>query len=181
MNTAITRVQLAAVLVLTIVGVASADELVAGWDRTRWGMSSSDIQKAYPEAKPDKRRTYNLGGRMYYSDLALPGIRVGGYDFTVRFLMAKSDALTAVQLGKDFDKDMSSGKIAYDTVKELLIQKYGRPTTEEHSDSTENLRLFKSVWHSSNAQITFKYVSIPPTQACFINLTYAKPGDTDKL
>jgi len=163
-----------------IAASATADEPIAGWDRARWGMSISEIQTAYPAAKPHKRETYDFGGRKYYSDLALSDIHVGGYNLTVQFLMDSSDTLAAVKLEKDFDKNMSGGKIAYETLKELLIQKYGPPTTEK-SEPTEHSRSLSCIWHSPNAQIRLNYHSTPLIHLCFVNVTYAKPGDTDKL
>lgn len=76
---------------------------------------------------------------------------------------------------------MVSGEIAYDTVKGVLVQKYGRPTTEKQSERPNVVRNFSSEWHGSNALITFYYFYVPPTGPCSINLIYEKPGDTDKL
>lgn len=52
------------------------------WDRARWGMSTSEIQRAYPAAKPQKREIYEHGS---YCDLTLTGTSIAGYDFAVEF------------------------------------------------------------------------------------------------
>jgi len=150
-----------------------------GWDRVRWGMRASEIQTAYPVATTHKRETYDDGR---YCDLTLAGTSIAGYDFTVHFLMDNSDRLDEVALIKEFEKDTSfgEGKTAYDTVKDLLIQKYGKPTTEK--SELARILTFSAVWHVSTARISLSYFPMLLTgRAPFIKLTYDKPGDTDKL
>jgi hypothetical protein len=155
---------------------------MTGWDRARWGMNASEIQVAYGAAMRQERKHWDFGGRKYYSDLTLTSTTIAGYDFTVHFMIdSSSDTLAAVQLAKDFDQDETGGKIAYERVNELLVQKYGRPTKEKQSEPRDRLRSFTSMWLGSNAQITLNYASIPLTGMCKINLTYEKPRDTDKL
>ena len=115
-------------------------------------------------------------------------IRVGGYDFEVRFLMDDSERLAAVQLKKDFKGkgfEFVHGESAFDTVKELLVQKYGKPTIETHNsdkDVTGHNNVFrKSVWQSAKAKITLGYGSTELIRESGVILTYAMPGDTDKL
>jgi hypothetical protein len=153
------------------------------WDRARWGMSASEIQTAYPAAKPQERVTYEHGS---YCDLTLAGASIAGYYFTVEFRMDNSDRLTGVHLFIDCEQDAVSGEIAYDTVKGELIQKYGRPTTEKQSERPDVTRYFKSEWQGSNALITLDYFYVPPpyfyappTGLCSVNLRYEKPPDTD--
>ena len=184
-----TRTQAAAALALTIAASASADEPIAGWDRARWGMSSSDIKSAYPAAtSPHKRDISDHSGRgELHCALELSDIRVGGCDFTVRFLMDSADRLAAVQLFKDFGKNRSDGHIAYLNVKELLIQKHGTPTTDKEEKSSvphvpsADASSERSVWYGPNAKITFGYVSTPLIGLFWVVLTYAKPGDTERL
>jgi len=89
--------------------------------------------------------------------------------------MDNSDRLAAVQLAKHCDQDVGRGTVAYEVVKKLLVQKYGRPTTEEQSDRPDLVGKFSSVWHGSSTLITFHYLYIPLTGLCFIYLTYEKP------
>src|SRR5262249_4131326 len=98
-----TRTQAAAVLALTIAASASADEPVAGWGKARWGMTAAEIRAVYPNTKTVKLKHYDWGGRKYHGDLALSeSVKVGGYDFVVRFTMDDSEKLAAVNLTKDF-------------------------------------------------------------------------------
>jgi hypothetical protein len=155
--------------------VACSKAPVGGWDRVRFGMRASEIQTAYPAATTHKRETYDDGR---YCDLTLAGTSIAGYDFTVHFLMDNSDRLDEVALIKEFEKDPS--KTAYDTVKDLLIQKYGKPTTDKFEMT--RILTFSAVWHVSTARISLSYFpKILTGPAPFIKLTYDKPGDTDKL
>ena len=94
--------------------------------------------------------------------------------------MDDSATLAAVQLAKDFTKDIADCEPAFDTIKQLLIQKYGPPTTEERPTG-EHWRSLRCAWYGSDARISLNYSSTPMIHSCFVNLTYAKPGDTDKL
>jgi hypothetical protein len=160
----------------------SADEPVAGWNLARWGMTTAEIQAVYPNTKKVKPGRWHFDGRTYHGDVALAeSIRVGGYDFKVRFLMDDSERLAGVQLTKEF----VSGDSAFNTVKELLIQKYGKPTVETNDSDTDitghvNVHR-KSAWQSAKAQIRLGYISLPLISWSDVILSYEMPGDTDTL
>jgi hypothetical protein len=160
----------------------SADEPVTGWNLARWGMTTAQIQAVYPNTKTVKASRWHFDGRTYHGDLALAeSIRVGGYDFKVRFLMDDSERLAGVQLTKEF----VSGDSAFNTVKQLLIQRYGKPTVETNDsnrDITGHVNVHrKSVWQSAKAQIRLGYISLPLIRWSDIILSYEMPGDTDKV
>jgi hypothetical protein len=162
----------------------SADEPVAAWNLARWGMTTAEIQAVYPNTKAVKGGEFDFAGRKCHGGLALAdGIRVGGYDFEVRFLMDNSERLAAVQLTKDFKgkgNEFIFGESAFDTVKELLVQKYGKPSVEtQKADKDGVLRI--SVWQSAKAQIKLGYDPTPLLRKSVVVLTYAMPGNTDKL
>jgi hypothetical protein len=165
----------------------SADEPVVGWNFARWGMTTAEIQTVYPHAKTVKPDTWHFDRRKYHGDVALAErIRLGGYDFEVRFLMDDSERLAAVQLMKGFkEREFVDGDFAFDTVKELLIQKYGKPTVETNKsdkDLTGHVNVNrKSTWQSAKAQITLGYLSLPLIRWSGVILSYAMPGDTVKL
>jgi hypothetical protein len=156
----------------------SADEPVAGWNLVRWGMTTAEIQAVYPNTKKIKPVMVDIGGHTYYGDVALSeSIRVGGNDFEVRFLMDDSKRLAAVQLTRDFKKsEVGTGDFAFDAVKELLVQKYGKPSVE-----TQKTDFRISVWQGARAQIRLGHGSTPILRESSVVLTYAVPGDTDKL
>jgi hypothetical protein len=165
-----------------------APTAMTGWDRARWGMNVSEIQATYP-ATHSTRAGLELNSTTTIAE----------YDFIVQFVMDKSDRLRAVELRKTFDKDAHENQklaniardvaqdladmnasTAYDTLKELLVQKYGRPTTEHSKDRDHVYR--GSVWHVPNAQIHLSFFSASfPSQPATIFISYYKPGDTDKL
>jgi hypothetical protein len=188
----------------------SADEPVAGWNLARWGMTTAEIQAVYPNTKTVKVATWDFDGRKYHGNVALAeSIRVGGYDFEVRFLMDDSERLAAVHLKKDFkEREFFYGDSAFGTVKEHLVQKYSKPTIEtdktdaryltqqertelrdKHSNAylkdpltrLKNNVYRKSVWQSAKAQITLGYVLSPLIRYSAVILSYAMPGDTDRL
>jgi hypothetical protein len=162
----------------------SADEPVAGWNLAQWGMTTAEIQAVYPNTKTVKGGEWDFDGRKYHGGVALAdAVRVGGYDFEVRFLMDDSERLGAVQLTKDFKGklfEFNLGESAFDTVKELLIQKYGKPSVENQKAVRDGV-LRISVWQSAKAQIKLVFAPTPILHKSVVVLTYSMPGDTDKL
>jgi hypothetical protein len=145
-------------------------------------MTASEIRRVYPAATAQKRETLDYGGgRKYYCDLTLSGTTIAGHDFTVQFLMDNSDRLAGVHLRKEFAENtyFSLNSVhAFDVVKDLLVQKYGRPT--EESEVTKTGRWAN--WHLPNTKIELVgFWAESANRAPGVGINYLKPGDTDKL
>jgi hypothetical protein len=89
-----------------------------------------------------------------------------------------------VHLGKEFADDtyFSTNTVhaqsAHRMVKDLLVQKYGKPT--EQSEQSESIGWAN--WHFPNAKIELSgFWASSSNRAPRVDIAYLKPGDTDKL
>jgi hypothetical protein len=114
---------------------------VDGWDKIKWGMTIAQARSAYGiEAQPESKDNWTL--------LDLKPVRVAGVEMGVQVGARQgSEKISLVRLWSFFGLPSSppvAGPRDFDTLKTLLIQKYGPPDKEE-ARRGENFRLLKSV------------------------------------
>ena len=134
---------------------------IAGWDKIRWGMTIAEVRAAYGiDTEPETKDGWTL--------LQLKPVKMGGVEMGVQ-VGARQDAgkVTSVKLWSYFGIPTaapSAGPQDFNTLRTILIEKYGAPASEE-SKRGENFRLIKTIlwtFPSTSIQMTLEQSSSLP-------------------
>src|SRR5579862_2021539 len=110
---------------------------IDGWDKIHWGMTIAEAHAAYGiDAEPENKDGWTL--------LKLNPVKLGGVEMGVE-VGARSSAkgISMVRLWSYFGLSTSAptaGPQDFDTLRTVLIEKYGAPSDEETKHG-ENFRL----------------------------------------
>jgi hypothetical protein len=112
-----------------------------GWDKNKWGMTIAEARAAYGiEAQPEANSDWTV--------LKLDPVKMGGVELGVQVGARRGmEKITAVTLWSYFglaNSAPSAGPRDFDTLKTLLVQKYGQPANEETKRGL-NFRLINSL------------------------------------
>lgn len=124
-----------------------------GWNNIKWGMTLAGVRALYPGAAQDRND--------YWTNLTLPAIEIAGIPFGVTASAPKgSDKITVVSLDCFFSirldphQQLCGGPSDFETLKTLLIQKYGRQKNEERKVFYNDLmHLFLWVFPSTSIEL----------------------------
>lgn len=111
------------ILILLSYPINTYAEDMAGWDKTTWGMSKEKVMAIY---KNRIKKVSPEGEYIYIND-----IEVAGLTFSVS-MNFKNNELYGVALGTDGEISLA---YVYDSVRRLLVQKYGQPNIEQDQSS----------------------------------------------
>jgi len=126
---------------------------VDGWDKIKWGMTIAQARFAYAvEAQPESKDNWTL--------LDLKPVKIGAIEMGVQVGARQgSQKISLVRMWSFFGLPSSAplaGPQDFDTLKTMLIQKYGPPANEEVKRG-ENFRLLKSVlWTFPSTSIVLR-------------------------
>jgi hypothetical protein len=128
-------------LAVALCGQSQVRQDLTGWDKIHWGMSMVEARSAYGvDAQPQTEDGWTL--------LQLPPVKMRGVEMGVQIGARQGTGkITSVRLWSYFGLSTSApGASAqdFDTLRSLLIEKYGSPAGEE-TDRGENFRLLKTV------------------------------------
>ena len=166
-------------LILIISSTLYADE---GWQKVKWGMTATEVAAAYPQAeKVAKPGSYSQKGVKYSSPLRLQNYELVGRKFFADFLFDSKSLLAGTVIGTPSVGGLEKGSldIEYRNLKDLLTQKYGKPTSvEPKQDGAE-----ASVWLSGKTEIRLNYIVSKILGESGIRLLYLKSQEEalDKL
>src|SRR5579859_6885885 len=132
--------RLAALAALTV-AVYGQPKDVQGWDKIQWGMTLAQARSAYSvDTQPESIDGWTL--------LKLNPVKMSGVEMGVQAgAKAGSEKITMVRLWSYFGLATSAptaGAQDFDTLRTVLIQKYGNPAGEETRHG-ENFRIIRSV------------------------------------
>ena len=134
---------------------------VDGWDKIKWGMTLAEVRAGYSiDTEPEAKDGWML--------LQLKPVKLGGVEMGVQ-VGARQGAgkVTSVKLWSYFGIPTaapSAGAQDFDTLRTILIEKYGAPASEE-SKRGENFRLIKTIlwtFPSTSIQMTLEQSSSLP-------------------
>ncbi len=171
----------AALLILFAVAVAQ-DKVVdpGGWTKAKWGMTSAQIEEAFPEAKDIAVAGY------HHPLLGLQQYEIGAIKYRVTFEFATNDGkpggLISVALKTEDTADMPA--VYADVGKDLLLRglrdKYGEPTsTQDRPDSLGVTHDWK--WLLPQTTLDLTYVEARERKYRFTMLQYSKRSKSDQL
>jgi hypothetical protein len=112
-----------------------------GWDKIKWGMTIADARSVYGvDTQPESNDNWTL--------VTLHPVKLGNIEMGVQIgARHGSDKVSLVRLWSFFGLPSSppmAGPQDFDTLKTMLIQKYGPPASEE-TKRGENFRLLKDI------------------------------------
>jgi hypothetical protein len=124
-----------------------------GWNNLKWGVTLAGVRALYPTATEDRND--------YWIRLALPPVTIAGVPLGVTASAPKgSDKITQITLDCFFSirldprQQLCGGPSDFETLKTLLLQKYGRQKNEEHKAFYNNLmHLFLWVFRSTSIEL----------------------------
>lgn len=118
------RHHIACLLIAATAACASDDP--AGWTRARWGMTAADLAAVFPDAdrRPPEKDAI----------LAIDSIDLAGARFRVVMYPDAGGGLAEVHLG--VTPPEAGTDALFQTVENLLADKYGRPWQSTESDTT---------------------------------------------
>lgn len=145
-----------------------------GWGPVTWGMTVAEAHAALgPAAVPATDRP---GPNIVVVDrLLVPGIAIGGLTARAAIQTAReSDRISAVTLDlAGLDASPRRRAEAFDQVKQLLMQKYGRPKDENSRRTPEGDTEHTVVWNFPATSITLTWQETTPRYALgFVTLRY---------
>jgi hypothetical protein len=114
---------------------------VDGWDKIKWGMTMAEARSVYGvETQPESKDDWTL--------LNLKPVKIGNVEMGVQIgARHGSEKVKSVRLWSYFGLPTSvpsAGAQDFDTLRAILIEKYGQPANEEIKHG-ENFRLIKTV------------------------------------
>ena len=135
-------VWLAAIMAIaaTVSGQSKPRDL-SGWDKITWGMTMAQVRSVYGiNSEPENKDEWTL--------LQLPPAKVAGVEMGVQVGARQSAGkISTVRLWSYFglpSSPPSAGPRDFDSLRTMLIQKYGAPANEE-TKRGENTHLIKNV------------------------------------
>jgi hypothetical protein len=134
------RLCVAGVFAITLLGQAPPRD-VEGWGKIKWGMSIADASRAYVINRHEDNELW--------SELIAEPIEF--YDFKLRVAIGArhgSEQISRVRLATNATQE-------FDTLKTLLIQKYGPPIDgETRNEGTDSVRTFLWAFPSTSIRLT---------------------------
>jgi hypothetical protein len=126
---------------LTLYGQTKPKD-VDGWDKIQWGMTMAEVRSVYSvDAQPETKDDWTL--------LQLKPVKVGGVEMGVQVgARVGSEKISSIRLWSYFGLPNSppgAGAANFDTLRTVLIEKYGQPAHEETKHG-ENFRIIQTVF-----------------------------------
>ena len=125
----------------------------AGWTNIPWGSTLADVQALYPSAVPS--------ADVWWTHLALPAVSISGVPFHVDVAARAGDPHVAlIALWCHFglrDDPTVAGPELFETLKALLISKYGHQKNEERKvEFGDPAHLFLWVFPTTSIQLVLR-------------------------
>jgi hypothetical protein len=145
---------------------AAAAEDPAGWSKARWGNTDAEIIRAFGGEvvlfdHPDK----NIHARVGIESMDLAGTK-----FRVYMVPGPDERLQRVFISPCSHDDETDA--VFQTLEELLVQKYGPPWKSSESDTTS------LQWTFNTTIITLARIRIPAIRFQMVHLEYTQKSAT---
>jgi hypothetical protein len=162
---------IAIIALVVTAATATAAEEPGGWSKARWGQTDAEIIQAFSGEvvvfdHPDK----NIRARVGIESMDLAGTK-----FRVYMVPGPDDRLQKVFINPCSHDDETDA--VFQTLEELLVQKYGHPWKSSESDTTS------LQWTFDTTVITLSRIRIPAIRFQMVHLEYVRKSAAsgDKL
>ncbi len=154
--------RLRSLLYIMIPAILAAADDPGGWTKAKWGMNSQEIIKLFQgEAAGETPR------------LTIPSYEVAGTKFRVLLIMDKADRLDHVSMSPIALADSTDA--LFQSVEELLVQKYGRPWKSEEAGTTD------LQWTFPTTLITLSRTKSAIAGAALISVSFKHRTESDRM
>lgn len=155
-----------AALALLALALYGQPKDVNGWDKIKWGMTIADARSAYHiETRPESKDNWTL--------LPLNPVKIGNVELGVQVgarLVEKapgSGKITSIRLWSFFGLPSSAplaGPQDFDSLRTVLIQKYGHPSNDEMTRGENNhlIRTVRWTFPSTSIVMTLEQSALLP-------------------
>ena len=156
------------IIMMSLLTAVAADD-PGGWTAAKWGMTDDQLLAAFP-GQAARLDPPDAGAHVHIKPLQLSGA-----DFHVLFQSDKDGRLTSVLLSP-IGQPPQGYDLLFQSLQNLLSEKYGRPWKSDSADKTE----FQ--WSLKTTIISLSRIQIAGLSPQIINLHYRqKPADLDKM
>jgi hypothetical protein len=144
------RLCLTAAFAVTLMGQAPPRD-VDGWGKIKWGMTIADVSRVYEIDRHEEND--------FWIQLIAQPVDIGDITMKVSFgAKHGSDQISKVRLWMNFglkDSAPSASAKDFDTLKTLLLQKYGSPIDgDTRTEGTDRVRTFLWTFPSTSILLT---------------------------
>lgn len=171
-------------LVLAMPPVCARAADLAGWDRTRWGMTSSEVVALYGDRAMRLAQPIEFAG--LYTDVVLRRVPFAGLEFTVYFQMS-TETHRLAQVLLERQRQLATASAWHATVA-ALTQAFGTPTAscnQEGQPLEGEPLLAKRVWvlPTTTVRASFldfgPYVPVAIWRRLLVRYAPTRPGQAD--
>jgi hypothetical protein len=157
------------IAIMAIDGCSEKEDIV-GWDKARWGMTLSELEKLYELEGWVKTEFNRRPLKKQYE--------IGGFNFGGNFVFDRrspSGELFEINLWSMTEN--AKNKDIYEKLMSLYIRKYGKPRTdkEEVTKTGQNKRI--AIWNRPSGRVThrYEYSNLHEMAVCLITYQRALP------
>jgi len=144
-----------------------------GWDKVKWGMTVEQAKSAYGDQVEDS--TIVPGRNFVVIDrLTVPNVKIGDVEMSASLQTPRGgDQITqiSISLKADMQAPMLLRTHAFQRLKELLIEKYGRVTNEDRTTERDDLTN-TLLWSLPSTTISLIWRESTRYQLGYVSLIY---------
>jgi hypothetical protein len=154
------------IAIMAIDGCSEKEDIV-GWDKARWGMTLSELEKLY-ELEGWVKTEFNRRPLKKQSE-------IGGFNFGGNFVFDRrspSGELFEINLWSMTEN--AKNKDIYEKLMSLYIRKYGKPDTDKEDDTKTKQHTRELIWNRPSGRVIYKYDYSNPHEIAISRITYQK-------
>lgn len=138
---------------------------VTGWRTLKWGMSERQVLAALPHEAARLPKPEKMGGAD--ATIKIPHYKFGNVEFEV-LLAFTGGQLTNVLLWEEAAPSRKPSVAAdFEALAQLLIEKYGKPTTDKNDARTRD-----RTWEFPSGMASLTFMKL--TETDFVSVSYKK-------
>ena len=165
--------RLVGVLLISAASALCQPQDVSGWTRIKWGMTVSEAKEAFPDRLSDTRvatpQEALLIDRFIVTDIQIGRITAEAAIETEQ----DSNQIVAVRLRATGAGATGTARTnTFATLKHLLIVKYGRPESEDHSPYGSGGTDSRVLWLFPSTSITLRWTEMGNGENGFVTIRY---------
>ena len=130
---------------------------VDGWGKVKWGMTVAQAKAAAPEARASDGKSEK--STRYTERLVIDRLRIGDMEMTASiYTLRESERVKEVGLTLPDGINTTNG--SFEQLRNLLTQKYGKPTREEPNERSEVTIVNSATWVFPSTVISLLWVQV---------------------
>jgi hypothetical protein len=143
-----------------------------GWGKVRWGMTVAEAKAALGDDAVVS--TVVPGPNFTLIDrLTIKNVKIGDITASASIQTGRnSEVVCAVTINAAEMRDLASSRArTFDSLKRLLIEKYGAPKSEDRKPTGRGVEM-AAIWTLPSTSITLRWYEIPGSDLGFVTIEY---------